>query len=467
MAISLTSRLREILSKIKIDPKESFSVSKIIVPDGLLQKIKAHMLERSKGHQHEKQIIQNEIFNNGLEDIINPILHKLASVGYLYEKQAAVVEECLKYAIGFIVANYPMHIRWYPFRAGIDYPSKEVKQIDKLIDLTSTSYFTPYFEIRYAIENSLLAWNGKKWAVTPLGEVFISLSPAPGTVFLLKLEMYLNKPGRESAFDFNPWHMSEAFLQKLYDKEKIYVSLGDDEYTLSTADPNMTYLGRIEEFELVYTVDKTEEMRAPVETETSSGIPIFPLGDDFFETLKTELGSQVIGQALNKRNDFLGVLIENLIKIELSGSKYFEFSESKDFAKLLELAKRNKPIMKSQLKVIEDIVRKIEAGDIQIHLLRSIYPSIEAVLKNILVREKLLDPSDTKMTLGPVISKFRVQLTVKPILQKETLDYLSGMERNSVLHGSISPTDQILESFLTLTLNFLMMVLQDYEGYHV
>ncbi len=464
MSVSLVSSLRDLLLKIKNNPKESFAFSKIYADELLLRKMKDYVVQISKGNKHERQIIQNEILNNGIEEIVKPILLKLDSIGYTYPQNNSIIESSLFYAISFIINNYPMHICWHPFRSGIEYPSKEVEQIDHLINLTSTDYFSPYTELKYAIENCLLTWNCKVWNVTPIGDLFLSLSPTTATVFLLKLEIYLNQPGTENAFDFNPYHMSHKFLQKLYEAQKVYVDLGDARYTLLEDDPNMTYLSRIQDFDLVYTNDLTLSRRSQDEIE---GIQMIYIGDDFFETLLTDFGREVIGQAINSENKFLGTLIENLIKIEISGAKYFEFHDKKDNDELLNLAANNKEILNGQYSVIKDIVQHINAGKPDIHLLRSLYPSIESILKKILTQEKLMDSSEQKLTLFTIIARFRSVLDKKPILRKETLDYLSSMDRNNILHGSITPTDQLILWYLNLTLNFLSMVLKDYENHRL
>lgn len=420
--------------------------------------LKTHLLETTKKHKQRKKIITDEILNNGLEEMLKPVYYKLSSIGYNYSDDSEIMEASLKYTLDTVLKNYPLHKKWTPFRTGILHSSSQVEEIDNLIGLDSVEYPQPYYEFQYAIENSLVTSNGVNHKLTSLGNLFISLSSLTAPVFILKLESYCHTTGTE-----DQWHISQEYLKSLNDQSSIYLDFGDSRYTLLELDPNLTYLRRLDDLGLMYTKDHTLERRMAENIDSS--IPTFHIGDDFIEMGLTDLGRRVLSQVLDEDLGLLDRVIQDLIQLELSGKKNLALISNEDLNEILDLTIKFPKIILNEAQSIEDIITDVKKNNLSLHHLRGIMPSIEAIMRQILNNEGHLTEKDKKITLGGLTDRYRTLLKTTPIISKDILDFFNTLERNKLLHGTMAPSDQILEIYLGMALNFLLLILREYQQY--
>ncbi|UTW64543.1 hypothetical protein KFE98_10505 [bacterium SCSIO 12741] len=460
MITPLTSRLHQTLNQLEKFPHESFDID-VAVSYPLLKKAKQILLEEAGKKEKGDRIVQNEILSNRLEDIVRRILYKLLSVGVTYESDAKLVEECTQYVLEYVVKNYPGHLSWRPINMGV-HTSGEVKSLDAKVNLTHLDLPSPWEELHYGIENSLFSWNGERWRISPLGKFFKSLSLSSGTVFLLMLENYLNVPERNTAFNANPWHMSKEFLKAFMAEGKSYLDIGEEMYDLRKFDPNMYYLNRLEQFQLANTVDRTEDMRAtPPELD---GIQVFTMADDVYETSLTDYGKEIVLRVLDESPSVLRSVLENLITFELSGHEYFNSADKTVVKELQDRAEKNREMVGDQLEPLQDICTNLLERKWDILTLRSIPPTIERILKNMLIEAGEVKKSDSSITLGGITKKMeKLNSDGRPIIPFDTIQYVRQIDRNSLAHGSISPNGGIRESLINLMVNVLIKILDDYE----
>ena len=191
---------------------------------------------------------------------------------------------------------------------------------------------------------------------------------------------------------------------------------------------------------------------------------MFYFGDDFYETCLTEYGKEVISECLHQQDSLLSVFVNSLISFELSGSNYFNFKDPQNIDRLLNYAEKATEVTGDQMDVMNQIVSHLKSGSSPIILLRAIPPTIEAVLRNILVHHgKISDSEASRLTLNPICRKYDALIRDETlILQKDTVRYVSSLSRNDLLHGNISPNDQCAAALVDLMCNVLMKIYQDY-----
>ena len=276
------------------------------------------------------------------------------------------------------------------------------------------------------------------------------------------LENYLNVPERRTAFNINPWHTSKAFLKALSEKGKSYVDIGEGLYELREHDPNMYFINRLDQFQLTNTIDLTEEHRSM--PDEINGIPVLHIADDFYETSLTDYGKEIINRVLDESPNILRSVIENLITFELSGQEYFNTTDKLVIKELENLTKKNPEIIGDQAEPIKEICRDLSEKKWDILTLRSMPPTIEKILKNILIEIGEIERSNSVITLGGLINKFEALISRGiSAIPFETIQYIKQIDRNSVLHGSISPNGGIRESLINLMVNVLIKILEDYS----
>lgn len=462
MSISFTSKLKNVINQIEKYPKDSIDID-LVLPYKFQKKLNRQFIERSKKIKNGEKIIKQEIESNRISETVNKTLNKLISVGIEYETSPVIVEQSILYSFEYLIQNYPVHLIWSPVNIGINYPSDEVEAIDKQVSLTNFDYISPWKELHYGIENSLFFWTGTNWSITPLGKFFKTLSIPTGNVFLLMLENYLNVPERNSPFNINPWHISNEFLRRFLEEKDIYVDIGEGEYKLMELDPNMEFLNRLDEFQLTTTSDLTLERRGEQIDEFDS-IPIIHIGDDFYCTNLTEYGKEIILRVLDESPSILKSMIENLVTFELSGSEYIEVSDSRIFIRILSLANQYSEITGDQLEPIQEICQSLKEGKTDIMTIRGLPPTIEKLLKNILIEFNIIERGNSKITLGGIIQKFETLISNgQPIINYDTIQYIKNIDRNSLMHGSISPNGEIKDALINLMMNILIKIYEEYE----
>ena len=129
------------------------------------------------------------------------------------------------------------------------------------------------------------------------------------------------------------------------------------------------------------------------------------------------------------------------------------------------LSKKYKTIVGDQLPAINSIISEVQNGSISISTLRAIPPTIERICKNILIEKNILKKGDDKTALGNIIKEFEVLLNTTPVLQEDTVQLIKSFGRNPFLHGNLTPNDEIQSVYVTLMLNVLNRILQDYGSY--
>lgn len=460
MVTSLTSRIHEIINQLEKFPNDPMDMD-IAVPYQLLKKSNQFFIQEASKEKKGDSIIRSEIQSNRVEDVIKRILFKGLSVGVTYSSNPKLVEDSTQYVLKYIIQNYPVHLSWSPVNLGVQYPNQEVEKLDSQVRLTRLELVSPWEELYYGIENSLFSWNGESWRISPLGKFFKSLSIPTGTVFLLMLENYLNVPERKTPFNINPWHTSKAFLKALIERGKSNVDIGEGIYDLSDYDPNMYFINRLDQFQLTNTIDLTEEHRSmPDEVD---GIAVLHIADHFYETTLTKYGKEIVTRVLDESPSILRSVIENLTTFELSGQEYFNTTDKAVIKELEDLTKKNPEIIGDQDEPIKDICRDLSEKIWDVLTLRSIPPTIEKVLKNILIEIGEIDRSNSTITLGGIIKKLEALVsTGTNIIPFDTIQYVRHIDRNSLLHGSISPNGGIRESLINLMVNVLIKILEDY-----
>jgi len=161
----------------------------------------------------------------------------------------------------------------------------------------------------------------------------------------------------------------------------------ENNYTLSHLDPNMTYLNRLDDFGLIETIDITEERRMLHE---DINMPIIYIGDDFFQISLTTYGSEIITNVLNNQMDLLSILVNDLVSYELTGNKYQIFHRSDGIDLLILNIQKFPEITGDQVNVISDILKAVKNNRTSTIILRSIPPTIERILKNILSERRII-----------------------------------------------------------------------------
>lgn len=460
MVTSLTSRIHEVINQLEKFPHDAMDMD-VAVPYQLLKKSNQFFIQEATNKKNGNSIIRSEIQSNRVEDVIKRILFNVLSVGVTYASEPKLVEDSIQYVLKYIIQNYPVHLSWTPVNLGVHYPNKEVEKLDSQVRLTQLELVSPWEELHYGIENSLFSWNGERWRISPLGKFFKSLSIPTGTVFLLMLENYLNVPERKTPFNINPWHTSRAFLKALIEKGKSYVDIGQGTYDLIEFDPNMYLINRLDQFQLTNTIDLTEENRSmPDEID---GVPVLHIADDFYETTLTDYGKEIVTRVLDESPSILRSVIENLITFELSGQEYFNTADKAVIKQLEDLTQGNLEIIGDQVEPIREICRDLSEKKWNVLTLRSIPPTIEKVLKNILINVGEIDRSNSTITLGGIINRFEALVSSGTnVIPFDTIQYIRHIDRNSLLHGSVSPNGGIRESLINLMVNVLIKILEDY-----
>lgn len=465
MVPTLTSRIHQIINQLEKYPYDSMDFD-IAVPYQLLQRANAYFVSEALKVKDGKRIIKNEIESNRVSDVIRRTLARLIPMGITFSSNPALVEHSIQYILKYIIKNYPVHLAWSPVNVGVQYPTVDVEDLDEKIGLTSLDLASPWEELHYGVENSLFFWSGQRWRITQLGLFMKSLSIPTGTVFLLMLENYLNVPERKTPFNINPWHISKTFLGSLLNDGKTYIDVGEGRYGLSELDPNMSFLNRLDQFQLTNTVDLTEDHRSL--PDQIDGIPLLRIADDFYETSLTDYGVEIVKRVLDESPNILRSMIENLVRFELSGQQYYDVTNEEGVRKLNELVGISHEIAGDQKEPINQITNALVNKRLDILTLRAIPPTIERILKNILIQIGEVDKSDSRITLGQIVKKFEERVSKgRGVIQFDTIQYIKNIDRNALLHGSISPDGEIKVSLINLMINVLIKVFEDYRQWNI
>ena len=461
--MNLAVKLKDTMLQLERDPLDPRGYS-IHVPYSLLSSTREFLATYAMTKEHGDQIVRHELHSSSLETMIRQVLARLESLGKNWKKDRDLVERSVQYVVKHAIDNYPCHVAWKPVRSGIYNTDEEVDLINRQVGLTSFCYTSSFYELEYGVSNALFCWSGDRWRLTPLGEFFMTLSFPAGTVYLLLIEMYYSVPHASGPFEITPWHISREFLEAICGLESATVDIGQEEYTLLNLDPNLDFINRLTSFELVQIVDRTEERRIPQE---EMDVPILYLGDDLYESSLTEYGKHIVRQSLQQQDEPLSVLVSSLIDFEITGSNYYNFKDSTSLEELVAIAKDFAPITGDQQDAIDEIAKHWQSGSPPILILRALPPTIETVLRNILVHHgKLAETEAGRIMWRGLCNKFEELGNNKVvILKRDTLAYLKNLMRNDFLHGSISPNDQCASAFANLMCNVLLKIYQNYASW--
>ncbi|NOQ23051.1 MAG: hypothetical protein GQ565_10455 [Candidatus Aegiribacteria sp.] len=466
MTGNLSSRIKKRISQLLATPTDDLDYN-LLVPSSLLREARKYLRNAAKTVENRDEIIRQELGANGIETTVLQVLLKLHALGYAPGESPDLVLRSVKFTIDHLLRNYPCHVVWTPVKLGVHPPDDTVATIENQIRLTSFDFPKPWNDLEYAVQNTLASWNGYRWIVSPAGRVLAGLSTAAATVYLLSLETYLCASDSSSPFNQNPWHMSLEFLSSFLDHESVTVDIGEGKYTLSELDDNMTYLNRLGEFELITTHDRTLERRGPL---TQGGLPVLHFADDFFETELTAFGRRVLETVVRERDSAVALVADHMVTSELTGTRPLLFTEMEGANDLEKISKEHAAITGNQDVVIQKILDDVRNRCTSILTLRSVPPTLERIIKNILIAEGAFQKDkEAMMTLGGCVKVIKgMQAKGTCPFHSDTLSYIQSIERNAILHGNITPTDVILESFLNIMLNTLLKVYQDYaEHQHV
>jgi hypothetical protein len=466
MTGNLASRIKKRIGQFYAEPTDSLDYN-LSAPSSLLREARKYLRNAAKTVENGNAIIRQELGANGIETTVHQVILKLRALGYTPGEYPDLELRSVKFTIDHLLRNYPCHVVWTPVKLGVHPPDDTVAAIENQIQLTNFSFPKPWHELEYAVQNALASWNGNRWIVSPAGRVLAGLSTSAATVYLLSLETYLYASDSSSLFNQNPWHMSLEFLSSFLDHESVTVDIGEGEYTLSKLDTNMAYLNRLGDFELITTHDRTLERRVPP---TQGGLPVLHFADDFFETELTAFGRRVLETVVRERYSALAFVANHMVTSELTGARPLLFTEKEGPNDLEKISKEYAAITGDQNTVIQKILDDVRNRCTSILTLRSVPPTLERIIKNILIAEGALrKDKEATMTLGGCVNVIKgMQAKGTCPFRSDTLSYIQSIERNAVLHGNITPTDVILESFLNIMLNTLLKVYQDYaEHQHV
>lgn len=110
---------------------------------------------------------------------------------------------------------------------------------------------------------------------------------------------------------------------------------------------------------------------------------------------------------------------------------------------------------------IQQCLDHIAEGTYTILTLRSLIPSVEYIVRQILISKGKLESDDESKTLNPMINILRGLRGDDIILSSNTLHLLDMMNRNTILHGNATPTGSALEGILLMVLNALSEMLEE------
>ena len=183
----------------------------------------------------------------------------------------------------------------------------------------------------------------------------------------------------------------------------------------------------------------------------------------------TPYGTEVVDTALKEDDNLLSLFTQNLVTFELRGDYYHSFERAESTEKLGRIAAEHSNITRDQLSAIQQILDEVRHGNVTISTLRGIPPTIERVLKNILLDQKIISQSQmTTTTLGGVIREFQSLIDQgNPIIQTDTIRYMNTFDRNSILHANITPNEEIRNALIHLMLNVLLKIYQDYIAFSI
>jgi len=265
----------------------------------------------------------------------------------------------------------------------------------------------------------LIAWDYQKscWKATSLGELFLELSPVQGTTFLLSLDTLFSTGKR----DFR--HISADVI-----KEILHPEQSDDyPYLMPLHGDLLTRLGILRESD-DYRPDRIE---------------------------LTPVGRAVLNRVLDKDNP-LGDAASTLIAAEELGDTFKgSATEIKDVVALI-----------SKSGLVDDANRESIDTGVQLYLsgkyldsLRVLYPSIEAIINNMLIRA-----SQQPEQFRGLVDKARwleQNGNIPPDVSNAVEIFTS---RNRVLHGNFSPPEDYVFPLCLLAFRYLRRLLLEYRS---
>jgi len=433
------------------------------VSPNLLQRMRQEFLNAVKKWNKERarQAIREELENNRLETHLRRALYRIKMLGGDLWFNHEQVEKLCTYVVRYIARNFPIDIERRSFTFGERTEDEETESLFDELELRTVTTYKGFDSLEYATHNHLCIWTGKEWVMTPLGVLYMQLSPIHQIMMLLQTEMFL------SATEFDPakmelWHMPRQLIEKIVQGGGFHFAL-DDENDIEKYDPVMAYSSRLEDMGLLWTEDISEQVW---EVSDPPNIPILHIGDDHFETRLTPLGEKILPEVLSAEGKWLDGLVKIGLDPALPSTMRFSLDIESVVSSLRTELKYN-PAFEEQGHILLEALGNPVLGSNPIVVLRGLQPSVEKFLKNVLRLEGLISQEDSqKLTLAPMLSKYESESKKgHPILGDETIRYIRVLDRNGILHANLNPPNEIALIIATLLMSVLRLASEEYRNY--
>ena len=160
--------------------------------------------------------------------------------------------------------------------------------------------------------------------------------------------------------------------------------------------------------------------------------------------------------------------IANLIAAEVMDSEkktslrqtLFKVNDREIIEDINRLLEQHKELIADQCEPIHISITEISNGSFTISTLRNLIPSVESIIRKLLVIRQVLQEGEEK-TLGPMIELLKKALKAQPILTKKTIQLIELVKRNPLIHANMTPEGTALEHSLLEVLSCLRAMLAD------
>lgn len=433
------------------------------VPPSLLQRMRQEFLSTVKQWNKEraKQAVREEIENNRLEIHLRRVLYRIKTLGGDLWSTPEKIEKLCTYAVRYIARNFPIDIERRSFTIGEETSDEETESLFDELELYRVTSYKGFDGLEYATHNHLCIWTGKEWGITPLGTLYMRLSPVHQIMMLLQTEVFLAATELDPA-KMELWHMPRQLIEKVVRDRGFHFAL-DDENEIEKYDPVMAYTSRLEDMGLLWTEDVSKQVW---EMSDPPNVPVLHIGDDHFETRLTSLGERVLPEVLSAEGKWLDGLIRIGLDPVLSSATALSL-DVKSVVSSLRTELTANPAFEEQRTILMQALDDLISGSNPTMILRGLQPSVEKYLKNVLRVEGLITQEESqKLTLGPVLAKYESQSKKgHPILGNETIRYIRILDRNGILHASLNPPSEMTLIIATLLVSVLKLASEEYRNY--
>lgn len=409
--ITFVESIKEVLNDIQITGGARIEHNS--VSPTLVQSLREYAVTQFSIHvsqsRHAKYVWE-EWFNEGLfSNYVHACVTYLAKLGILDEERVYI---SICRLIDMVVSGDYTYIN----EAGTfeEILTALLVEVWEQVGDAQTSIYT------LARERWLITWDYLKsqWKITGLGRLFLELSPIQAVTLLLSIDILF-------CSDENDYrHISMNTLRATFGRQNC------DWRGKSLIPPHRGLLFRL-------------------------GI-IQGFGDDEGGRPKlTPLGRTVISRVLSKDNPLYDAA-KSLIESEQLGNSFKgSITEAEE---IREIAKHSELVKDANQKSIETSVSLFKSGS-YLDSLRVVYPSIEAVVNEMLVKER-----ERPENFNGLVKKVNwlQQQGIVPADVSSAVEVFTG--RNKILHGNFAPPDDYVFPLCLLAFRYLRRLLTEYKS---